>query len=35
MFYFILFCCLIIKANNGFDEIVQTTKQDACGDCEE
>jgi hypothetical protein len=28
-------CCLIIKANDCFDEIVQTTKHEACGYCEE
>jgi hypothetical protein len=27
--------CLIIKANDCFDEIVQTTKHEACGECEE
>jgi hypothetical protein len=25
---------LIIKSHNGFDEVIQRNKQDACGECE-
>ncbi len=25
---------LIIKANNGLNEVIQRNKQDACGECE-